>query len=140
MERTLEMSHIRLTGQTKARQFNTTLCRVSCGVHLIVDGRAPAISYLYTTVSCIVIIHSQVHVSTQMFYHARISVISYLFDRFVHVFQIRFKHFPNLGGNVYLTVDNNNTTDCRVEIRYRWCSTIDNKMYPTPQGLSLTFE
>ena len=29
MERTLEMSHIKLTVQTKDRQFNTTLCRVS---------------------------------------------------------------------------------------------------------------
>jgi hypothetical protein len=59
-----------------------------------------------------------------MFYHARISVISYLFDRFVHVFQIRFKHFPTNQG----------------EIHFYWCSPIDNKMYPTPQGLSLTFE
>jgi hypothetical protein len=37
-------------------------------------------------------------------------------------------------------VTNNDKTDCCVDIRYRWCSPIDNKMYPTPQGLSLTFE
>ena len=65
-----------------------------CGVHIMVDGRTPVISYIYTTVRFIVIIHSHVHVSIQMLYHARISVVSYLFDRFVHVFQIRFKHFP----------------------------------------------
>jgi hypothetical protein len=47
----------------------------------------------YTTVRFIVIIHGHVHVSIQMFYHARISVVSNLFDRFVHVFQIRFKNF-----------------------------------------------
>jgi hypothetical protein len=61
----------------------------------------PAITYIYTTVSFIVIIHSQVHVSTQMFYHARISVVSYLFNRFVHVFQIRFKHFPTNQGEIH---------------------------------------
>ena len=46
----------------------------------------------------------------------------------------------HLGGNVYLTVDNNDKTDCCVDISYRRCSPIDHKMYPTPQGLSLTFE
>jgi hypothetical protein len=46
------------------------------------------ISYIYTAVSFIVIIHSQVHLSTQMFYHARISVVSYLFNRFVHVLEL----------------------------------------------------
>jgi hypothetical protein len=46
----------------------------------------------------------------------------------------------HLGGNVYLTVDNNDKTDCSVDISYRRCSPIDHKMYPTPQGLSLTFE
>jgi hypothetical protein len=46
----------------------------------------------------------------------------------------------HLDGNVYLTVDNNDKTDCCVDKRYRWCSPIDNKIYPTPQGLSLTFD
>jgi calcineurin-like phosphoesterase family protein len=40
----------------------------------------------------------------------------------------------HLGGNVYLTVDNNDKTDCCVDIRYRWCSPIDHKMYPTPSN------
>ena len=30
--------------------------------------------------------------------------------------------------------------NCCVDIRYHWCSLIDHKMYPTPLGLSLTFE
>jgi hypothetical protein len=46
----------------------------------------------------------------------------------------------DLGGNVYLTVDNNDKTDYCVDIRYRWYSPVDHKMYPIPQGLSLTFE
>jgi hypothetical protein len=45
--------------------------------------------------------------------------------------------FTTIYSSLY---DNNDTTDCCVDIRYRWCSPIDNKMYPTPQGLSLTFE
>ena len=39
-----------------------------------------------------------------------------------------------------MTVDNNDKTDCCVDIRYHWCSPIDHNMYLTPQGLSLTFE
>ena len=69
---------------------------------------------------------------------------TYLEDVDEAVEQIRNNRYSSviehLGGNVYLTVDNNDTTDCCVDIRYRWCSPIDNKMYPTPQGLSLTFE
>jgi calcineurin-like phosphoesterase family protein len=69
---------------------------------------------------------------------------TYLEDVDEAVEQIRNNRYSSviehLGGNVYLTVDNNDKTDCCVDIRYRWCSPIDHKMYPTPQGLSLTFE
>ena len=69
---------------------------------------------------------------------------TYLEDVDEAVEQIRNNRYSSviehLGGNVYLTVDNNDKTDCCVDIRYRWCSPIDHKMYPTPKGLSLTFE
>jgi hypothetical protein len=46
----------------------------------------------------------------------------------------------HLGGNVYVTVDNNDKTDCCVDIRYHWCSPTDYKRYLKPQGLFVTFE
>ena len=39
----------------------------------------------------------------------------------------------HLGGNVYVTVDNNDKTNCCVDIIYHWCSPIDHNMYPTPR-------
>jgi hypothetical protein len=69
---------------------------------------------------------------------------TYLEDVDEAVEQIRNNRYSSviehLGGNVYVTVDNNNKTDCCVDIRYHWCSLIDHKMYPTPQELFLTFE
>jgi hypothetical protein len=69
---------------------------------------------------------------------------TYLEDVDEAVEQIRNNRYSSviehMGGNMYLNVDNNDKMDCCVDIRYRWCSLIDYKRYPAPQGLSLTFE
>ena len=69
---------------------------------------------------------------------------TYLEDMDEAVEQIRNNRYcsviEHMGGNMFLNVDNNDKMDCCVDIRYRWCSPIDYKRYPAPQGLSLTFE
>jgi hypothetical protein len=72
----------------------------------------------------------------------RTPVISYIYLEYVDeaVEQIRNNRYSSviehLDGNVYVTVDNNDKTDCCVDIRYHWCSPIDHNVPHTPGTVS----